>query len=287
MQIRPRRSVLYMPGSHPRALQKAQQLAADSLIFDMEDAVAPAAKVQAREIITSAIQLGDYGTREIVVRVNALDTEWGEGDLKAMARSGAHAICLPKVETAAEVAEALAILDKAQAPGSLYLWVMAETPRGVLNIQEVCGASTRIAVLMMGTSDLSKELRLRNRDDRLGLVASLNLCVLAARAHNLDIIDGVQLDLNNEQAYQHSCEQGRDLGFDGKSVIHPKQIAYANQMFSPSATDIEWAHKVLVAWQQAEQAGEALVLLDGRLIENLHVDEAKRTLAIAAAIAER
>ena len=284
MQIRPRRSVLYMPGSNPRALVKAQQLAADCLIFDMEDAVAPAAKVQARDIIKSAIQQGDYGQREIIVRVNALDTEWGEADLKAMAHSGADAICLPKVESAAEVAEALAILDRAQAPASLYLWVMAETPRGVLNIQEVCSASERIAVLMMGTSDLSKELRLRNRDDRQGLLASLNLCVLAARANNLDIIDGVQLDLNNEQAYQHSCEQGRDLGFDGKSVIHPKQLAYANQMFAPSATDVEWAHKVIAAWQQAEQAGEALVLLDGRLIENLHVDEARRTLSIAAAI---
>lgn len=284
MQIRPRRSVLYMPGSNPRALVKAQQLAADCLIFDMEDAVAPAAKAQARDIIKSAIQQGDYGQREIIVRVNALDTEWGEADLKAMAHSGADAICLPKVESAAEVAEALAILDRAQAPASLYLWVMAETPRGVLNIQEVCSASERIAVLMMGTSDLSKELRLRNRDDRQGLLASLNLCVLAARANNLDIIDGVQLDLNNEQAYQHSCEQGRDLGFDGKSVIHPKQLAYANQMFAPSATDVEWAHKVIAAWQQAEQAGEALVLLDGRLIENLHVDEARRTLSIAAAI---
>ncbi|MCR8921453.1 CoA ester lyase [Dasania sp. GY-MA-18] len=284
MQIRPRRSVLYMPGSNPRALAKAQQLAADCLIFDMEDAVAPAAKAQAREIIKTAIQQGDYGRREIVVRVNALDTEWGEADLKAMAHSGAHAICLPKVESAAEVAEALAILDRAQAPASLYLWVMAETPRGVLNIEEVCSASERVTVLMMGTSDLSKELRLRNRDDRQGLLASLNLCVLAARANNLDIIDGVQLDLNNEQAYQHSCEQGRDLGFDGKSVIHPKQLAYANQMFAPSATDVEWAHKVIAAWQQAEQAGEALVLLDGRLIENLHVEEARRTLSIAAAI---
>ena len=182
MHIRPRRSALYMPGSNPRALEKARQLDTDCLVFDMEDAVAPCAKVDARGIINDAIKQGGYGDRELVVRVNALDTEWGEVDLQSMAQSGAHAICMPKVESAAEIEEALGILDAAGAPESLYLWVMAETPKGVLNIQDVCGASERIAVLMMGTTDLSKELRVRDRVDRLGLLSSLSLCVLAARA---------------------------------------------------------------------------------------------------------
>ena len=284
MQIRPRRSALYMPGSNARALEKARQLSADSLIFDMEDAVAPVAKSASRDIIKAAIAQGGYGNKELVVRVNALSTEWGEQDLIAMANSGANAICLPKVESSAEINQALAILKQAGAPDSMYLWVMAETPKGILNIQEICEADGKVAVLMMGTTDLSKELRLRNRADRLGVLGSLSLCVLAARASGIDIIDGVQLDLNDEQAYHASCEQGRDLGFDGKSVIHPKQIAYANQTFSPSAHEVEWAQRVIAAWQQAEQQGEALVLLDGRLVENLHVDEAKRTLQIAEAI---
>ena len=249
MQIRPRRSALYMPGSNARALEKARQLSADSLIFDMEDAVAPVAKSASRDIIKAAIAQGGYGNKELVVRVNALSTEWGEQDLIAMANSGANAICLPKVESSAEINQALAILKQAGAPDSMYLWVMAETPKGILNIQEICEADGKVAVLMMGTTDLSKELRLRNRADRLGVLGSLSLCVLAARASGIDIIDGVQLDLNDEQAYHASCEQGRDLGFDGKSVIHPKQIAYANQTFSPSAHEVEWAQRVIAAGQ--------------------------------------
>ena len=226
----------------------------------------------------------NYGNKEIVVRVNALDTEWGEDDLRAMALSGADAICLPKVETAAEIEQALHMLTLAGAPAGLYLWGMAETPKGILNIQEICSASERVAVLMMGTTDLSKELRVRNRADRLGVLGSLSLCLLAARANGIDIIDGVQLDLNDEQSYHSSCEQGRDLGFDGKSVIHPKQIAFANQTFSPSEYEVDWASRVIAAWQEAEKKEQALVLLDGRLVENLHVDEARRTLAIAKAI---
>lgn len=284
MQIRPRRSVLYMPGSNPRALEKARQLDADCLVFDLEDAVAPDAKAGAREIIINAIQQGGYANRELVVRVNALDTEWAEADLRAMAKSGADAICLPKVEAAADVHEAIRILDEAGAPQTLTLWVMAETPKGVLNIEEVTAAHDRLTVLMMGTSDLAKDLRVRHTPDRIGFITSLGLCVLAARASGLDIIDGVQLDLNDDAAYRKSCEQGRDLGFDGKSLIHPKQIAAANEVFGPSEEELLRAEKIIEAWKNAEAEGKAVVLVDGRLVENLHVEEARRALAIAEAI---
>lgn len=285
MHIRPRRSVLYMPGSNPRALDKAQQLAADCLIFDLEDAVAPEAKSEARDIICQAISRNDYGSREIIVRVNGLDTEWGAADLQAMACSGADAICLPKVERAMDVAEALRIMDEAGAPATMTLWVMAETPRGVLQVEEVCAASDRISVLMMGTSDLAKDLRVRHTPDRIGFITSLGLCVLAARSQGLDIIDGVQLNLNDDPAYLQSCQQGRDLGFDGKSLIHPGQIAIANQVFGPSEEELLHAEKVIAAWQQAESEGKAVVLVDGRLVESLHVEEACRCMAIAEAIA--
>lgn len=285
MHIRPRRSVLYMPGSNPRALDKAQQLAADCLIFDLEDAVAPEAKSEARDIICQAISCNDYGSREVVVRVNGLDTEWGAADLQAMACSGADAICLPKVERAMDVTEALRIMDEAGAPATMTLWVMAETPRGILQVEEVCAASERISVLMMGTSDLAKDLRVRHTPDRIGFITSLGLCVLAARSQGLDIIDGVQLNLNDESVYLQSCQQGRDLGFDGKSLIHPKQIEIANQVFGPSEEEIQRAEKVIDAWRQAESEGKAVVLVDGRLVESLHVEEARRCLAIAEAIA--
>ena len=284
MQNRPRRSVLYMPGSNSRALDKARNLPADCLVFDLEDAVAPSAKEQARETIITAIKQGGYANRELVVRVNALDTEWAVDDLKVMALSGADAICLPKVETADEILQAIRILDEAGAPESMVLWAMTETPKGVLNVAAVTSAHPRLAVMMMGTSDLAKDLRVRHTPDRAGFMTSLGLCVLAARASGLDIIDGVQLDLNDEQAYRLSCEQGRDWGFDGKSLIHPKQVSVANEVFGPSVEELERAKKIIAAWQVAEAEGKAVLLVDGKLVENLHIEEARRYLAIASAI---
>ncbi len=279
---RPRRSVLYMPGSNERALEKARSLPADTLILDLEDAVAPEMKLQARALIADAISQGGYGQRELVVRVNALDSCWGEDDVRMVAVSGADALCMPKVESAAEVAATVRLLEAAGAPETLALWVMAETPRGILNIEQVAAAHPRIQVIVMGTSDLAKELRVRHTPARLGLLSSLSLCVLAARANNLEILDGVYLDLDDESGFAASCEQGRDLGFDGKTLIHPKQLATANRVFGPAADELERAQRIVEAWREAEAEGKAVVLVDNKLVEILHVEEAQRLLAINA-----
>jgi citrate lyase subunit beta/citryl-CoA lyase len=286
MAIRPRRSVLYMPASNQRALEKARGLAADTLILDLEDSVAPEAKTLARQQVVDAIAEGGYGQRELVVRVNGLDTEWGEEDLKVIAHSGADAICLSKLESAAEIEEAIRILDRADAPADLGLWLMAETAHGILNINELATATARTTVIMMGTSDLAKELRLRHSADRLGMIHALSQCVMAARANNLDIIDGVFIDLNDEAGFRDHCDQGAALGFDGKSVIHPKQLAIANEVFSPSDAELERAGTVFSAWQEAEAQGQGVVLVDGKLVERLHVEEALRHHQIAQCIAE-
>lgn len=285
MTLRPRRSVLYMPGSNPRALEKARELSADVLILDLEDAVAPEKKPEARELIIAAIKSGGYGRRELVVRVNGLDTPWGADDIRAMAIIGADAICLPKVETAQQVQQAARLLEAAGAPESLKIWIMAETPKGILNIQSSAAASERLTAIMMGTSDLAKDLRVPHSPGRAGFLTSLGLCVLAARANQLDIIDGVHIDLDDDAGLLAVCEQGRELGFDGKSLIHPKQLAAANQVFAPSAADIERANKIIAAWKDAEAQQLGVVLVDGKLVESLHVEEAKRLLMIAAAIA--
>ncbi len=285
--IRPRRSVLYMPGVNARALDKARSLPADSLILDLEDAVAPDAKALAREQIAAALRHGGYGKREIVIRVNALDTPWGHDDIAALANVGADAILFPKVENAGQVHDAVSALEASGAPDELQVWIMAETPRGVLSISDIAGAHPRLAAIVMGTSDLTKDLRARHTADRLGLVPALAQCVLAARAHGLDIIDGVHLDLDDEAGLRATSEQGRNMGFDGKSLIHPKQIAIANEIFSPAPHDIDSARRIIAAWEQARNAGKGIVVVDGRLIENLHVDEARRTLAMAAAIEAR
>jgi citrate lyase subunit beta/citryl-CoA lyase len=274
-----------MPGSNQRALEKAKTLAADCLILDLEDAVAPDAKVQARQQVLDAVNGGGYGSRELVIRVNALDTDWGEEDITAVAGSAADAICLPKVESAAEVEEVVRLLETAGARETLAIWVMCETPKGVLTINEIAGAHPRVNMIVMGTSDLAKDLRVRHTPGREGFMTSLGLCLLAARANNIDILDGVYLDLDDERGYLASCQQGRDLGFDGKTLIHPKQLAGANAAFGPSEEELSRAKKIIEAWRQAEAAGQGVVLVDGKLVENLHVDEAKRQLAIGEAIA--
>ncbi|MEO1193361.1 MAG: CoA ester lyase [Pseudomonadota bacterium] len=284
---RPRRSVLYMPGSNARALDKGRNLAADALILDLEDAVAPDAKALGRQQIVEALAAGGYGHRELVVRVNGLDSPWGRDDLQTMAKAGADAILLPKVESAAMVEEALSVLDHAGAPGDLPIWCMMETPLGILKVQEIAAASPRIACLVMGTSDLVKELNAAHTPERLPVVTSLSLCLLAARAYGQAILDGVHLDLADDEGFRLACEQGKAFGFDGKTLIHPKTLAVTNEVFSPSESEVSQARRIIEAFSAANAEGKGLVVLDGKLIENLHVETAKRTVALADAIAQQ
>jgi citrate lyase subunit beta/citryl-CoA lyase len=283
--LRPRRSVLFMPGANARALEKARDLPADGLIFDLEDAIAPDAKVSARDAVAAAVGQGGYGKRELVLRVNGLDTEWGGEDLRAAAAMRLDAVLLPKVESAARVRDSVALLDRAGAPASLAIWCMIETPQGVLAAAEIAAAHPRVGALVMGTSDLTKDLRAATMPDRLPLLTSLQLVLLAARAHGLAALDGVHLDLTDEAGFAAVCAQGRALGFDGKTLIHPKQIAPANVAFAPNVDEIAEATKIIAAHEAALAAGKGIVVVDGRLIENLHVEAAHRTLALAEAIA--
>jgi citrate lyase subunit beta/citryl-CoA lyase len=282
--VRPRRSVLYMPGSNARALEKARTLAADALILDLEDAVAPDAKEMARHQVAEAAASGGYGRREVVIRCNGLDTPWGQDDIAAAAASGADAVLLPKVESAAQVREAEALMVDAGAGQDVAIWCMMETPLGILHAEEVAGSSPRLAALVMGTSDLTKDLRARHTAERLPMMTSLGLCLLAGRAHDLAILDGVYLDPKDEEGFRQACQQGLELGFDGKTLIHPSQLAPCNEIFGPSAAEVTEAEKIITAFQEAEAEGKGGVLLDGRLVENLHVVTAQETLELAAAI---
>jgi citrate lyase subunit beta/citryl-CoA lyase len=282
--VHPRRSVLYMPGSNPRALEKGKTLPADALILDLEDAVAPDAKPGARAQVCAAVKAGGYGRRELIIRVNGLNTPWGYDDLVAAAASGADAVLLPKTETAETVRQAESVLAANGAPDDLAVWCMMETPRGVLNAQEIAGAGPRVAGFVMGTSDLTKAVHARHTPLREPMLTGLSLCILAARAFDLAIVDGVHLDLNDDAGFEQSCRQGVELGFDGKTLIHPKTIATANRIFAPAAEEIAWARRVIAAHAEATAQGKGVVVLDGRLIENLHVAEAQRVVALAGAI---
>ncbi|MAF95707.1 MAG: CoA ester lyase [Rhodospirillaceae bacterium] len=283
---RPRRSVLYMPGSNKRALEKGRTLAADGLILDLEDAVAPDAKEKARGQIRDAIKEGGYGKRELIVRVNAMDASWGHDDLVAAATMGADAVLLPKVESASTVHQAEAILETSGAPEDLAVWCMMETPLGMLHAEEISEASPRVGALVMGTSDLAKDLQCADTRDRLPFITSLGLCLLAARAAGIAILDGVHLDLNDDEGLEHSCRQGAELGFDGKTLIHPKTIDAANRAFAPSPEEVEWSKKIIAAHAEAVEEGQGIVVVDGKLIENLHVLNAERLVAMAQAIEE-
>jgi citrate lyase subunit beta/citryl-CoA lyase len=283
--FRPRRSVLYMPGANPRALEKARALPADGLIIDLEDAVAAEAKEGARAIVTAALSAGGYGSRELVLRVNPLDTPWGHADLAAAATLPIDAVLLPKVESVDRVRLTVSLLDALGAPERLAVWCMIETPLGVLAAREIAAASPKLAALVLGTSDLSKELHALATRDRLPLITSLGLVMLAARAFGLAILDGVHLDLSDEEGFALSCRQGRELGFDGKTLIHPKQIAPANLAYGPSPGEIEWSRRVIAAHTEAGAAGKGVVVVDGKLIERLHVENARRLLALAGEIA--
>ncbi len=284
---RPRRSALYMPGSNGRALEKARSLDADVLLLDLEDAVAPASKPEARRLVVEDLARGGHGHRERVVRVNGLATPWGADDLAAAARSPADAVLLPKVEGADEVREAERRLDAAGGPPELPLWAMIETPRGVLRAAEIAAASPRLACLVMGTSDLVKDLRARHTPSRMEVLASLSIVLLAARAHGLAALDGVFLDLSDDAGFEASCRQGRDLGFDGKTLVHPRTIEAANRVFSPGADEVDRARRVIAAHAEAEADGRGVVVVDGRLVEALHVAEARRLVELAGAIAAR
>ncbi len=285
--VRPRRSALYMPGSNARALEKARTLPADGLILDLEDAVAPAAKAEARRLVLAALAAGGYGPREAVVRVNGPATPWGAEDLAAAARSGADAVVLPKVEGAAEVRAAERALEAAGAPRRLRLWSMIETPRGVLALPEIAAATPRLACLVAGTSDLVKDLRARHTPGRAEVLASLSLLLLAARANGLAALDGVHLDLADDAGFEAACRQGRDLGFDGKTLVHPRTIDAANRAFAPTEGEVASARAIIAAHAAAERAGSGVVVVEGRLVEALHVEEARRTVALADAIAAR
>ena len=282
---RPRRSVLYMPGANRRALEKGRSLPTDAIIMDLEDAVTPDAKDEARDNILEALQTGGYGARELIVRVNDLSSAWGRADLAAMAGADADAILIPKVESAGDVDAALEVLDANNAPAALGVWCMMETPLAILDAKAIAGASPRLAALVMGTSDLAKDLGAAHTPDRAPLLTALSLCILAARAHGLAVLDGVQLDLADDEGFAAACRQGRDLGFDGKTLIHPKTLAAANRVYSPSEDDLAWARRIIAAHAAAEADGKGVVLVDGKLIENLHVDAAKRLAAQAEMIA--
>ncbi len=284
--IRPRRSMLYMPGSNARALEKGRSLAADALILDLEDAVAPDAKETARRQIVEALAAGGYGQREILVRTNGLDSEWGRDDIAAMAKSGADAILLPKVESAEMIRAAEEIMADHGAPAGLAIWCMIETPLGVLHAEEIAWGSRRMGGFVMGTSDLAKDLHCLHTPGRLPFVTSLSLCILAARAHGLAILDGVHLDLADDAGFAESCRQGLEFGFDGKTLIHPRTIEVANEVFAPSADEVAWSEKIIAAHEEATKARQGVVVVDGKLIENLHVENAKRVVGLAAMIGE-
>jgi citrate lyase subunit beta / citryl-CoA lyase len=290
MPIRPRRSVLYMPGSNARALEKAKTLPADALILDLEDAVAPDAKETAREQVIAAVKAGGYGNREIAIRVNALSTPWGEADMKAAAEAKPDAILVPKVQSRADLDAARALLRGAGAAGTQTLWAMMETPLAILNAAEIAAAGPAaypLTVFIMGTNDLAKETRASLGGGRVGMLGWLSTCVAAGRAYGIEIIDGVFNGIGDDAGLRAELEQGRLLGMDGKTLIHPTQIEPCNEIFSPPAEEVEWARKIIAAFALPENAGKGVISLDGRMVELLHAQIAKRTVAIADMIAER
>jgi citrate lyase beta subunit len=275
-----------MPGANTRALEKARTLPADVLIFDLEDAVAPDAKEAARGNVVAAAKSKAYGKREIAIRCNGLGTAWGKADVAAIATSGADAILVPKVESAADVAAIVSLLEASGAPASMAVWAMMETPRGILRADEVAGSHERLTLFVMGTNDLVKDMRARHTPMRLPMITALGLGMLAARAHGLTILDGVYNDIQDGDGFKEVCRQGLEMGFDGKTLIHPSQVEPCNEVFAPSDAELAMAGKIVTAFKTAQAEGKGVVTVDGRMIENLHVEQAERALALAAAIKE-
>ena len=289
MTNRPRRSVLYMPGSNTRALQKAKTLKADGFIFDLEDAVAPEVKKIAREQVMEAVKGGGYGDREIVVRVNALATPFGKDDMAAASIAGADGILVPKVSTPEDVREAAHAFRAAGALDRTKLWIMLETPLAMLNLAGILSTAAdpqlRLAVAVMGTNDIAKDTRARISPGRSSMLTYLSLSVAACRAYGVDILDGVFNDFSDEEGLRLECEQGRDLGMDGKTLIHPNQISLCNKIFAPTEEELSWAKKIIAIFDESENAGKGAVQIEGRMVERLHVEMAVRTVARASAIA--
>lgn len=277
----PHRSILYMPGSNPRALDKGRTLEVDALILDLEDAVSPEEKGRAREQVVSTLAEGGFGHRRLIIRINGLDTPWGEEDLAAAIEAKPDAILLPKVDTSEILTSVAARLESSD---PVRLWAMMETPLGILNAAEIAPSTPRLEAFVMGTNDLAKDLSTRFRPDRAPLMTGLGLCLLAARAHGLLCIDGVFNAFKDVEGLAAECEAGRDLGFDGKTLIHPAQVACANRIFAPSAKEIHEAREIVEAFEKAEALGQGVAVLNGRIVENLHAETAKRTLTKAAAI---
>jgi citrate lyase subunit beta/citryl-CoA lyase len=287
MTIRPRRSVLYMPGSNARAMEKARELSVDAVILDLEDAVAPDAKAKARELIVEALGKGGFGPREILVRINGLDTTWWRDDL-AIATAGPHAVLVPKVSAPEQLRQVAKHLTGVRAAASVRIWAMMETPLAMLNARDIAAAAldpeARLAGFVMGTNDLAKDTRARIVPGRAPMLPWLMNCIAAARAFGLDILDGVYNDLGNAEGFAAECVQARELGFDGKTLIHPQQIAPCNAAFSPSAEEVASARNVIAAFDLPENAHKGVIQIDGRMVERLHADMARRTVAIADAI---
>jgi citrate lyase subunit beta/citryl-CoA lyase len=291
MLARPRRSVLYLPGSNAKALAKAPTLPADALILDLEDSVAPDQKITAREQVVQAVRAGGFGGREVVIRVNGPHTPWGEEDLAAAAAAKPDAILLPKVDGPGAIMVAARALREADAPEQTRIWAMMETPNAVLNAGSIASVaadpSSRLSVMVMGLNDLAKETRARLTPGRPTMTAWLATCVVAARAHGVDILDGVYNDIKDLDGFRLECLQGRDMGLDGKTLIHPGQIDICNEVFAPTSSEVESAAAIIAAFALPENAGRGVIQLDGRMVELLHADMARRTLAIADAIAAR
>jgi citrate lyase subunit beta / citryl-CoA lyase len=289
MPIRPRRSVLYMPGSNARALEKAKTIAADALVLDLEDAVAPDAKAIARDQVCAAVKAGGYGPRELIIRINALDTPWGKADLDAAVAAAPDAILLPKPANGADIVRVSEAL--ARAPEKTRLWAMIETPLAILNVQDIAAASrlagARLACFVMGTNDLVKETRADLSASRRPALYWLSATITAARAYGLDVLDGVYNTFKDTEGFRRECVHGRALGFDGKTLIHPDQVAISNEVFAPPEAEVAFARKIIAAFDQPEHKGKGVITVEGRMVELLHAEMARRTVAIAEAIAEK
>ncbi|MGD9668655.1 MAG: CoA ester lyase [Hyphomicrobiaceae bacterium] len=290
MTVRPRRSVLYMPGSNERALEKAKTIPADALILDLEDAVAPDAKIAAREKACAAVASGGYGKRELIIRVNGLETPWGADDLFAASKAAPDGILVPKVGRPGDIISAAKVLTAAHAPEKTKIWAMMETPMSILNVREIAMAGIerehRLTCMVMGTNDLLKESHARAYKDRFAVVPWLSMTIVAARAYGLDVLDGVYNDFKDEVGFRAEAEHGRTLGMDGKTLIHPGQVAIANETFSPSDAEVAWSRKIIAEFAKPENEKLGVITVEGKMVERLHMVMAQRTVAIAEAIKE-
>lgn len=289
MQLRfqPRRTALYLPATNAKAIAKARTLPVDVVILDLEDAVAPERKEEARGAAVAAVREGGFGDRELVIRANGLDTPWAEADLAAIARSGADGVLVPKIGSAADIARCEALLK--DAPASLALWAMIETCAAILALPAIAAASaeTRFAAMVLGTNDLAKEMRAALTPDRIAFLPILTSAVVAARAHGLVVLDGVCNDFQDLDRFEAECRQGLTLGFDGKTIIHPRQVDPCNAVYSPTTDEVAWAERIIAAFAEPEHAGKGVVQIDGRMVELLHLDDARRVRDTAATIARR